>query len=231
MKNENIKELIKYEYENGSSISVLANKYNQKVGTIKSWISREKWKKKEMVATTKKKKPNKKSNQLQMVANEKEIGIKKDFLNGASKEEIMAKYGIKKSAYYEKSKSARELRKQKTEEYLNKIVDEVYPDLDVVLNELETTKRNIIMNTKKEIENENVDFKKIENLKKAYDTVKGMYIDLIRTGKMVSHYELLEIDKQLKEEELQQEKIDIERNKNQVEEREIPIFINDLEED
>ena len=41
-----IKELIKYEYENGTSIRALAEKYNQKVGTIKSWISREKWVKK-----------------------------------------------------------------------------------------------------------------------------------------------------------------------------------------
>lgn len=46
MSNEDIKLLIKTEYENGTSISTLAEKYNQKVGTIKSWISRGKWIKK-----------------------------------------------------------------------------------------------------------------------------------------------------------------------------------------
>ena len=49
MSNEDIKLLIKTEYENGTSISTLAEKYNQKVGTIKSWISRGKWIKKKRI--------------------------------------------------------------------------------------------------------------------------------------------------------------------------------------
>ena len=49
MADENIKALIKHEYENGSSIRVLAEKYNQKVGTIKSWLSRERWIKKKRI--------------------------------------------------------------------------------------------------------------------------------------------------------------------------------------
>ena len=48
-----IKELIKYEYENGTSMSVLSKKYNVKINTIKSWSYKEKWIKKKQNQTTK----------------------------------------------------------------------------------------------------------------------------------------------------------------------------------
>lgn len=70
MSKEDIKLLIKNEYENGTSISTLAEKYNQKVGTIKSWISRGNGLKKENSATNRKK-VQPKLNQSKMVANEK----------------------------------------------------------------------------------------------------------------------------------------------------------------
>ena len=89
MSNEDMKLIIKTEYENGTSISTLAEKYNQKVGTIKSWISRGKWvKKKENIATIKKKGATKKRNQSKMVANENEIKIQQDILNGMPKNEV-----------------------------------------------------------------------------------------------------------------------------------------------
>ncbi|WP_304180556.1 hypothetical protein, partial [Leptotrichia trevisanii] len=48
---------------------------------------------------------------------------------------------------------------------------------------------------------------------KAYIAIKKMGNDLMRTGKMLTAYELLEVDKQLAEEALQQEKLDIEKAK------------------
>ena len=87
---ENIKLIIKNEYENGTSIRVLSEKYNQKIGTIKSWISREKWiKKKENTATSKRKNATTKRNHLKVVANNKETQIKSDIINNLSKKEVV----------------------------------------------------------------------------------------------------------------------------------------------
>ncbi|MBF1335785.1 MAG: hypothetical protein HXM48_00155 [Leptotrichia sp.] len=216
MSNEDIKLLIKTEYENGTSIRVLAEKYNQKVGTIKSWISREKWiKKKENTATSKRKNATKKCNQSKMVANEKEIKIQQDVLNGKSKQEIMSEYGISERTYYRKSKNARELRKERTEKYLEKIVDEVYKgDIYKILKNTEVAKANLIIKTTNELSSkEETNIKKIQEYEKAYQTIKKMGMDLMRTGKMLTPYEILEIEQQLVNEEILQEKLDLEKKK------------------
>ena len=57
MKDENIKLLIKNEYENGTSMSVLAKKYNVKLNTIKTWSAKEKWVKKNVILQPKKAQP------------------------------------------------------------------------------------------------------------------------------------------------------------------------------
>ena len=232
MSNEDIKLLIKTEYENGTSIRVLAEKYNQKVGTIKSWISREKWtKKKENTATSKRKNATKKCNQFKTVANEKEINIQRDILEGKSKQEIMSKYGISERTYSRKTKNARELRKERTEKYLEKIVDEVYKgDIYKILKNTEVAKANLIIKTTNELSNkEETNIKKIQEYEKAYQTIKKMGMDLMRTGKMLTPYELLEIDQQLSNEELQLEKIEVEKSKNKINDEDTKIEIELIE--
>ena len=226
--NENIKELIKYEYENGTSISTLAEKYKKKVGTIKSWVSREKWiKKKENSATIRKKSATKKRNQPKMVANEDEIKIQQDILNGMSKNEVMEKYGIKKSSYYKKAKNIRQIRQERTEEYLEKIVDEVYrSDIYKILKNTEVAKANLIIKTTNELNSkEETNIKKIQEYEKAYQTIKKMGMDLMRTGKMLTPYELLEIDQQLTNEDIQQQKLEIEKSKNKINDEDTKIEI------
>ena len=232
MSNEDIKLIIKTEYENGTSISTLAEKYNQKVGTIKSWISRGKWvKKKENVATIKKKGATKKRNQSKMVANENEIKIQQDILNGMPKNEVMEKYGIKKSAYYKKAKNIRQIRQERTEEYLERIVDEVYKgDIYKILKNTEVAKANLIIKTTNELSNkEETNIKKIQEYEKAYQTIKKMGMDLMRTGKMLTPYELLEIDQQLSNEELQLKKIEVEKSKNKINNEDTKIEIELIE--
>ena len=46
MKDENIKLLIKNEFENGVGVTVLSKKYKVSANTINSWKKREKWRKK-----------------------------------------------------------------------------------------------------------------------------------------------------------------------------------------
>ena len=216
MDKQDLRELLRKEYENGAGITELCRKYNQSINTVKSWKKRDGWKKKQMNAPLTNASPKKKSApKMKKGAIEKEIKIQQDILNGKSKQEIMSEYGISERTYYRKSKNARQLRLERTEKYLDKIVEEVYPDLETLLKNIEISKRNIIINVLKEVKGTN-DIKKINDIKKAYDNLKAMGNDLIRTGKLLTSFELLEIDSQLTSEELQHEKIEVEKSKNNI---------------
>nr|DAN35408.1 MAG TPA: hypothetical protein [Caudoviricetes sp.] len=207
MRKEDEKSLIKIEYENGTSMSVLSKKYRVNVNTIKTWSAKEKWVKKNRNITTKRGKTKKKKQPNKIVVDEKEVKIQRDILSGKSKEEIMRENEISNATYYRKSKNARQIRLARTEEYLDKIVDEVYPDLKTLLRNIEISKRNIIINVLKEVK-ETKNIKKINEIKKAYDNLKAMGNDLMRTGKLLTSYEVLEIDEQLSNEELQEMKLE-----------------------
>lgn len=231
MSNEDIKLIIKTEYENGTSMSVLSKKYNIKLNTIKGWSYKEKWIKKKENTTTKRGTTSKKKKQpIKVVANEKEINIQRDILNGKSKQEIMSKYGISERTYSRKTKNARELRKERTEKYLEKIVDEVYKgDIYKILKNTEVAKANLIIKTTNELSSKETNIKKIQEYEKAYQTIKKMGMDLMRTGKMLTPYELLEIDQQLSNEELQLEKIEVEKSKNKINNEDTKIEIELIE--
>ena len=219
MSKEDIKLLIKNEYENGTSISTLAEKYNQKVGTIKSWISRGKWiKKKENSATIRKKSATKKLNQSKMVANEKEIKIQQDILNGKSKQEIMSEYGVSERTYSRKTKSVRELRLSKTEKYLDSIIEMVYPDLEDLLTSTEKVKRNLFIRTVKEVSNDVINFKRVDDYNKTFDIIKNMSSEIMKTGKIVSTNSLMDIERQITNEDIQKERLEIEKLKQGTEE-------------
>ena len=226
MKNENIKELIRYEYENeGIGVTALSKKYKTSANTINSWKQRENWEKKVALKRTA---PNKKNcTKNKNGARNKEIEIKQDFLNGKTKEEIMQKYAIAERTYYEKTKSVRELRRERTEKYLEKIVDEVYEgDIYKILKNTEVAKANLIIKTTNELSSkEETNIKKIQEYEKAYQTIKKMGMDLMRTGKMLTPYELLEIDQQLSNEGLQLEKIEVEKSKNKINDEDTKIEI------
>ncbi len=214
MSKEDIKLLIKNEYENGTSISTLAEKYNQKVGTIKSWISRGKWiKKKENNATIRKKSATKKLNQSKMVANEKEIKIQQDILNGKNKQEIMSEYGISERTYSRKTKSVRELRLSKTEKYLDSIIEMVYPDLEDLLTSTEKVKRNLFIRTVKEVSNDVINFKRVDDYNKTFDIIKNMSSEIMKTGKIVNTNSLMDIEQQITNEDIKKERLEIERSK------------------
>lgn len=233
MDKQDLRELLRKEYENGAGITELCRKYNQSINTVKSWKKRDGWKKKQINAPLTNAPPKKKSApKMKKGAIEKEIKIQQDILNGKSKQEIMSEYGISERTYSRKTKNARELRKERTEKYLEKIVDEVYKgDIYKILKNTEVAKANLIIKTTNELSNkEETNIKKIQEYEKAYQTIKKMGMDLMRTGKMLTPYELLEIDSQLTSEELQQLKLDIEANKNQViKEKEQVVIIDDTD--
>jgi putative pbsx phage terminase small subunit len=216
MDKQDLRDLLRKEYENGAGITELCRKYNQSINTVKSWKKRDGWKKKQINAPLTNAPPKKKSApKMKKGAIEKEIKIQQDILNGKSKQEIMSEYGISERTYSRKTKNARELRKERTEKYLEKIVDEVYKgDIYKILKNTEVAKANLIIKTTNELSNkEKTNIKKIQEYEKAYQTIKKMGMDLMRTGKMLTPYEILEIEQQLVNEELLQEKLDLEKKK------------------
>ena len=144
----------------------------------------------------------------------------------------MSEYGISERTYSRKTKNARELRKERTEKYLEKIVDEVYKgDIYKILKNTEVAKANLIIKTTNELSNskEMPDIKKIQEYEKVYNTIKKMGLDLMRTGKMLTPYEMLEVDQQLSNEELQLEKIEVEKSKNKINNEDTKIEIELIE--
>lgn len=231
MDKQDLRELLRKEYENGAGITELCRKYNQSINTVKSWKKRDGWKKKQINAPLTNAPPKKKSApKMKKGAIEKEIKIQQDILNGKSKQEIMSKYGISERTYSRKTKNARELRKERTEKYLEKIVDEVYKgDIYKILKNTEVAKANLIIKTTNELSSKETNIKKIQEYEKAYQTIKKMGMDLMRTGKMLTPYELLEIDQQLSNEELQLEKIEVEKSKNKINNEDTKIEIELIE--
>ena len=94
----------------------------------------------------------------------------------------------------------------------------------------EVAKANLIIKTTNELSSkEETNIKKIQEYEKAYQTIKKMGMDLMRTGKMLTPYELLEIDQQLSNEELQLEKIEVEKSKNKINNEDTKIEIELIE--
>ena len=204
MKNENIKLLIKNDYENGTSIRVLSEKYNQKVGTIKSWISREKWiKKKENTATTKR-------NHLEVVANDKETQIKSDIINDIPRDEIMAKNGISKRTYYRKRQSIREIQIEKSKTVLTEIANENYKDLKEQLLKLETEKRKL---KEKFLEIGLEDDETLKRINTRLKVLKEFEKEIYKGGQIVGSYRQAELEMELENENIQKEKLEIEKSK------------------
>nr|WP_314081520.1 hypothetical protein [uncultured Leptotrichia sp.] len=188
------------------TLKKLADKYNVPEGTVRRWKS-------EHLKKSKANVHSKKRTNVERV-NERDIQVKKDILNDIPKEEVMRKNKISTATYYRKEKSVRELRLEKTEEQMDDILSKVYSDLGDVLKNIEISKRNLIIRMAKEIsKDDSLDVKRLQVIDKAYIAIKKMGNDLMRTGKMLTAYEVLEIDKQLSEEEIQREKLEIEKSK------------------
>ena len=188
------------------TLKKLADKYGVPEGTVRRWKSEHLRKNKTNVR-------NKKRTNAER-SNERDIQVKKDILNDIPKEEVMRKNEISNATYYRKEKSVRELRLEKTEEQMDDILSKVYSDLGDVLKNIEISKRNLIIRMAKEIsKDETLDAKRLQVIDKAYIVIKKMGNDLMRTGKMLTAYEVLEIDRQLAEEEISREKLEIEKAK------------------
>ena len=208
MKDENIKLLIKNEYENGAGVTELSKKYKVSANTINSWKKREKWQKK---VAPKGNAPNsKKCTKNKTGANDKEVQIKSDIINDVSKNEIMAKNGISERTYYRKKQSVREIQIKKSQSILTEIADENYNDLKEQLLELENEKRKL---KEKFLEIGLEDDETLKRINTRLKVLKEFEKEIYKGGQIVGSYRQAELEMELENENIQKEKLEIEKSK------------------
>ena len=206
--------LIQLDYENGKSISELAILYGVSQGTIKYWSSNNGWVKKKRNQPTKKptnRKKKNKTNQIKMFGAKKDIQIKQDILKEMTKEEVMEKYGIKKSAYYIKEKSIRELITNRTKTILEEVSEEMIPDKKGKLREIKETKLKLL-----DMINQSIvdgDDKRMNILNDRLTIMIKAEKEIYKELRMQATYQESTFEKELAEEQIQKERLEIERSK------------------
>lgn len=217
MKDENIKLLIKNEYENGTSMSVLAKKYNVKLNTIKTWSAKEKWVKKKRNTTTKKgTTENSKKQPKKTVVIDKETQIKSDIINDIPREEITEKHGIKKTKYYDIKKSVRQIQIEQSEKVLNEIATKKYN------NAVERLKR--IIEEKEKLETrilETTDKEEMSMIKQKLELLKEFEKDIKVNARVISDYRQAELEEQLVNNELSRNALEIQKERLEIEKAKI----------
>ena len=208
MKDENIKLLIKNEFENGAGVTELSKKYRISANTINSWKKREKWQKK---VAPKGNAPNsKKCTKNKTGANDKETQIKSDILNNVPKEKILQKFSVTERTYYNKVKSVREIQIEKSQSILTKIADENYNDLKEQLLELENEKRKL---KEKFLEIGLEDDETLKRINTRLKVLKEFEKEIYKGGQIVGSYRQAELEMELENESIQKEKLEIEKSK------------------
>lgn len=208
MKDENIKLLIRNEFENGAGVTELSKKYKISANTINSWKKREKWQKK---VTPKGNAPNsKKRTKNKTGANDKEVQIKSDILNNVPKEKILQKFSVTERTYYNKVKSVREIQIEKSQSILTKIADENYNDLKEQLLELENEKRKL---KEKFLEIGLEDDETLKRINTRLKVLKEFEKEIYKGGQIIGSYRQAELEMELENENIQKEKLEIEKSK------------------
>ena len=216
MKDENIKLLIKNEYENGAGVTELSKKYKVSANTINSWKKREKWQKK---VAPKGNAPNsKKCTKNKTGANDKETQIKSDILNNVPKEKILQKFSVTERTYYNKVKSVREIQIEKSQSILTKIADENYNDLKEQLLELENEKRKL---KEKFLEIGLEDDETLKRINTRLKVLKEFEKEIYKGGQIVGVYRQAELEEQLVNNELSRNALEIQKERLEIEKAKI----------
>ena len=225
---ENIKLIIKNEYENGTSMRVLSKKYNIGLSRIKKWSSEGKWvKKKQNKVTKSKSNRTKKSNQKQMVTLSKETQIKSDIINNLSKKEIIEKNDISESTYYRNKKSVRAIQIEQSEKILRFIAEEKYSDAKERLIKISEQKEEL----EKKLLDLSIDEKeKMQLIMTRLSLLREFEKEIKNGARVINDYRRADLEQQLENENLIREKIDLERNKNgKIEDEEQVVIIDDTD--
>ena len=206
--------LIQLDYENGKSISELSLLYGVSQGTIKYWSSNKGWIKKKQNKPTKRitnRKKKKQTNQIKINLAKRDIEIKKDILKDMPKEEILEKYRIKKDTYYSKRKSIRELVVERNKAILESVSDGLIPNKEERLAKYKTIKMDLLNQIEQSILNDEVD--KLKPLNDKLNLLIKAEKELYKELRLKVTFEEATFEKDLTDEQIQRERLDIERSK------------------
>lgn len=208
MKDENIKLLIKNEYENGAGVTELSKKYKVSANTINSWKKREKWQKK---VAPKGNAPNsKKRTKKQSGANNKETQIKSDIIDDVPRDVVMRKNEISRATYYRKRQSVRVIQIEKSQTILTEITEEKYNNLKIQLSDLEDEKQKL---KEKFLEIGLEDDETLKRIKERLKVLKEFEKEIYKGGQIIGIYRQAELETELENENIQKEKLEIEKSK------------------
>ena len=208
MKDENIKLLIKNEFENGAGVTVLSKKYKVSANTINSWKKREKWQKK---VAPKGNAPNsKKCTKNKTGANNKETQIKSDIIDDVPRDTVMRKNEISRATYYRKRQSVRVIQIEKSQTILTEITEEKYSDLKTQLSKLEEEKRKL---KEKFLKIGLEDDETLKRIKERLKVLKEFEKEIYKGGQIIGVYRQAELEMELENENIQKEKLEIEKSK------------------
>ena len=208
MKDENIKLLIKNEFENGAGVTELSKKYKVSANTINSWKKREKWQKK---VAPKGNAPNsKKRTKNKTGANNKETQIKSDIIDDVPRDTVMRKNEISRATYYRKRQSVRVIQIEKSQTILTEITEEKYSDLKTQLSKLEEEKRKL---KEKFLKIGLEDDETLKRIKERLKVLKEFEKEIYKGGQIIGVYRQAELEMELENENIQKEKLKIEKSK------------------
>lgn len=208
MKDENIKLLIKNEFENGAGVTELSKKYKVSANTINSWKKREKWQKK---VAPKGNAPNsKKRTKKRNGANNKETQIKSDIIDDVPRDVIMRKNEISRATYYRKRQSVRVIQIEKSQTILTEITEEKYNNLKIQLSDLEDEKQKL---KEKFLEIGLEDDETLKRIKERLKVLKEFEKEIYKGGQIIGIYRQAELETELENENIQKEKLEIEKSK------------------
>lgn len=208
MKDENIKLLIKNEFENGAGVTELSKKYKVSANTINSWKKREKWQKK---VAPKGNAPNsKKRTKKRNGANNKETQIKSDIIDDVPRDVVMRKNEISRATYYRKRQSVRVIQIEKSQTILTEITEEKYNNLKIQLSDLEDEKQKL---KEKFLEIGLEDDETLKRIKERLKVLKEFEKEIYKGGQIIGIYRQAELETELENENIQKEKLEIEKSK------------------
>ena len=196
------------------SLKKLADKYNINDNTVRRWKAEHL---KKNITNVRKEQTNKRT------AKSRDLQIKKDILNDVPREEVMEKHGIKKSAYYVKEKSIRELVKNRNTTLLENVSNKLIANKQEKLEEIKETKLNLIASINEAIAKREI--QAVKSLNELLALIIKAEKELYKELRLKVTYEEAEFEKQLAEEETQRNRLEIEKLKQGTEDKKVEIKI------
>ena len=182
------------------SLKKLADKYNINDNTVRRWKAEHL---KKNITNVRKEQTNKRT------AKSRDIQIKKDILNDLPLKEIMARNDVSERTVQRKGQSIRELIKNRNTMLLENVSNKLIANKQEKLEEIKETKLNLIASINEAIAKREI--QAVKSLNELLALIIKAEKELYKELRLKVTYEEAEFEKELAEEQIQKERLEIER--------------------